>query len=263
MFEIGDTLREARVRRDMSIKDAEDALKIRSKYLQALEEEDFEVIPGPTYVKAFLRTYSAWLDLDPEQMIGEYVSRWEPAQDPQRAGRSAGGSSSRGQYRRPGGGGPPSRGRRRQPNYLLVGVIAVVIILVLAIIFRDRGDEPAVIEPDAVSSTTSTLTEEAGGQTGGSASTDTPAGAEDIALVIRAATGPSWLVVKPISGDGAALYENTLAQGEELSFSEPGGFRLSIGAPAAVVLVVNGEEMSVPEPYGVFTLTDVGLQREN
>ena len=62
--EIGNTLREARIRKGLSIKDVEDATKIRSKYLEALEEDDFEVLPGPTFVKGFLRTYAVFLKLD-------------------------------------------------------------------------------------------------------------------------------------------------------------------------------------------------------
>ena len=81
MYEIGDTLRESRLRRGMTIKDVEDATKIRSKYLQALESDDFEVIPGPTFVKAFLRTYGEFLELDTVILLDEYRSRFEPAQE--------------------------------------------------------------------------------------------------------------------------------------------------------------------------------------
>ena len=59
MSEIGNSLREARIRQGLSIKDVEAATKIRGKYLEALEQDDFEVLPGPTYVKGFLRTYAS------------------------------------------------------------------------------------------------------------------------------------------------------------------------------------------------------------
>ncbi len=58
MFEIGATLRTAREQRGVSIDDAAEATKIRSSYLVALEEEDFERLPGPTYARCFLRSYS-------------------------------------------------------------------------------------------------------------------------------------------------------------------------------------------------------------
>ena len=64
MFEIGNSLREARVRRGIELAQAEQATKIRSKYLRSLEEERFELLPSETYVKGFLRTYADYLGLD-------------------------------------------------------------------------------------------------------------------------------------------------------------------------------------------------------
>ncbi len=75
MFEIGNTLREARVRRNLTLQQVEEDTKIRVKYVQAMENEDFDVMPGATYVKGFLRTYAAYLNLDPDVIIDEYRSR--------------------------------------------------------------------------------------------------------------------------------------------------------------------------------------------
>ena len=58
MFEIGNSLREARMRRQIDFPQAEAAIKIRGKYLRALEDEQFELLPAETYVKGFLRTYA-------------------------------------------------------------------------------------------------------------------------------------------------------------------------------------------------------------
>ena len=74
MFEIGDTLREARLRQGLTIKDVEDTLKIRGKYLQALEQDDFEVLPGDTFVRAFLRSYASFLGLEADVLVAEYAS---------------------------------------------------------------------------------------------------------------------------------------------------------------------------------------------
>ena len=76
MFEIGNTLREARLRRGLDISDCESSTKIRAKYLRALEEEQFEVLPGPTYVKGFLKTYADHLELDGRLVLDEYESRY-------------------------------------------------------------------------------------------------------------------------------------------------------------------------------------------
>ena len=61
VFEIGNSLREARLRQGFELPRVEADTKIRAKYLRALEEERFEVLPGETYVKGFLRTYSEYL----------------------------------------------------------------------------------------------------------------------------------------------------------------------------------------------------------
>ena len=65
MFEIGTTLREARVRRKLTLQQVEEDTKIRVKYIQAMENEDFDVMPAPAYVKGFLQTYATYLGLDP------------------------------------------------------------------------------------------------------------------------------------------------------------------------------------------------------
>ena len=72
MFEIGNTLREARVRRNLTLQQVEEDTKIRVRYVQAMENEDFDVMPGATYVRGFLRTYSEYLSLDPDVIVDEY-----------------------------------------------------------------------------------------------------------------------------------------------------------------------------------------------
>lgn len=69
---IGDLLRQAREKKGLSLREIEDETNMRWKYLEALENEDFEVIPGETYVKGFLRNYSAFLGLDSDQMLELY-----------------------------------------------------------------------------------------------------------------------------------------------------------------------------------------------
>ena len=76
MFEIGNTLREARLRRGLDILDCEAETKIRAKYLRAMEEEQFDLMPSPTYVRGFLRTYADFLDLDGRLVLDEYESRF-------------------------------------------------------------------------------------------------------------------------------------------------------------------------------------------
>ena len=81
MPEIGATLREARMRARIDISEIEAATKIRAKYLRALENEEWDLLPGPTYVKTFLRTYAEALDLDAKLLVEEYKLRHERLTD--------------------------------------------------------------------------------------------------------------------------------------------------------------------------------------
>ena len=58
------------MRQRLDIADVEASTKIRAKYLRALENEEFGMLPGPTFVKTFLRTYAEALGLDPHLLAG-------------------------------------------------------------------------------------------------------------------------------------------------------------------------------------------------
>jgi cytoskeleton protein RodZ len=75
MFAIGDSLREARTRRGFSSADVQKGIRIRERYLTALEEERWELLPGDAYTKGFLRTYAEFLGLDGNLYIDEYNAR--------------------------------------------------------------------------------------------------------------------------------------------------------------------------------------------
>jgi cytoskeleton protein RodZ len=77
MADIGAQLREARMRQKIDISEVEAQTKIRAKYLRALENEEWNLLPGPTFVKTFLRTYSEFLGLDARLLVEEYKQRFE------------------------------------------------------------------------------------------------------------------------------------------------------------------------------------------
>lgn len=78
MPDIGATLQEARMRARIDISEVESATKIRAKYLRAIENEEWEMLPGPTFVKSFLRTYAEYLGIDGKLLVEEYKLRHEP-----------------------------------------------------------------------------------------------------------------------------------------------------------------------------------------
>src|SRR4051812_38915072 len=76
MFEIGNSLREARARRKLTYDQVEAETKIRAKYIRCLEDEEYDALPSGTYVKGFLRTYADYLGLDGQLYVDEYNSRF-------------------------------------------------------------------------------------------------------------------------------------------------------------------------------------------
>src|SRR3954471_21978874 len=134
MPEIGETLRETRMRRRIDMTEVEAATKIRAKYLRALENEEWDLLPGPTFVKTFLRTYAEYLDLDPRLLVEEYRQRYErPAsQDLTPFGPGMGAQRGRG------------RGRQRPRRPILpfvVVLLGLAALLVVLYVLGSSGEE--------------------------------------------------------------------------------------------------------------------------
>ena len=72
MNEIGELLREAREACGMTLQQASEVTKVRTKYLEAIENGEFSVIPGEVYLKGFIRTYADCLGLDGTQVLAQY-----------------------------------------------------------------------------------------------------------------------------------------------------------------------------------------------
>src|SRR5437764_5667217 len=77
MTDIGATLREARMRARIDISEVEARTKIRAKYLRAIENEEWDLLPGDVYAKSFLRAYSDFLGLDSRMLLDEFKRRYE------------------------------------------------------------------------------------------------------------------------------------------------------------------------------------------
>jgi cytoskeletal protein RodZ len=119
MFEIGNSLREARERQGRSFPDLERKTQIRSRYLMALEEENFDAIPALAYTRGFLRVYAEELGLDGQLYVDEFNSRFSVSEE--------GGAPFRRRESR-----PPTRQSRRIASLAVVvavGVIATVLAL--------------------------------------------------------------------------------------------------------------------------------------
>ncbi len=130
MADIGSTLRETRIRDKIDITLVEESTKIRAKYLRALENEEWSVLPGPTYVKSFLRTYAEFLGLDAHMLVEEYRARYEQPEELE-VPAFAHTRPLRGRVRPPG---PPSRA-------VAIGALAFAFLALLFVLGITAGDE--------------------------------------------------------------------------------------------------------------------------
>src|SRR5205085_2564409 len=132
MQAIGERLREARMRQGLDVTEVEVATKIRAKYLRALENDEFSMLPGKTYAKSFLRTYAEYLGLDAHLLVEEYRAQHEPRGEGEVQAYVP--PAQREAERR---GGPPAT---FGPGTLLVGGV-LLLLVIFAIIGLSSGGE--------------------------------------------------------------------------------------------------------------------------
>jgi cytoskeleton protein RodZ len=131
MAEIGSTLREARMRARIDIGEVEARTKIRAKYLRAIENEEWDLLPGPVYVKSFLRTYGDFLGLDSRVLIDDFKRRYERPSDNEMRPIAALGRERERAARGP-----------LIPSWALIGLVLVAVVAVLVIIGSNGGKKP-------------------------------------------------------------------------------------------------------------------------
>ena len=203
MFEIGNSLREARLRQGLDLARVEDDTKIRAKYLQGLEDERFEVLPSETYVKGFLRTYAEYLGQDGQLYVDEYNSRFSAAEEPPIAS-------------------PPARRRRRraaESNHVvaaLAGIVAVAVLVVVAFTLSEGRPDVSPTAGLGPGTTTGAQPETTTEETG---TAPPPANRASVALVLVASRGDCWVTVRRGAPNGDVVFSGTIYQGETQRFT--------------------------------------------
>jgi transcriptional regulator with XRE-family HTH domain len=231
VFDIGSSLRDARMRQGLDFAELEERTKIRPKYLRALEDERFDVLPAPTYVRGFLRSYARALGLDAEPFVDEYTSRFDVDEDaPLRARRVPQPA------RRP-------RGAGRESRIALVALLAIAVVTALVIAawrFGGASGEPVpglAQQPAAAPTTAHAPTR----------------------LVVRATRGSSWMEVRRRSSAGELEYSGTLERGRSKTFSGT-RFQLALAKPGNVTVRVNGRRIDLPQGT-VFVVSSRSIAR--
>ena len=129
----------------IDISEVEAQTKIRAKYLRAIENEEWDLLPGPVYAKSFLRTYGDYLGLDSRMLLDEFKRRYERPSE--HDVRPIGSIAARDRERR------DRRERRprppRMPSWLPIAAVVVVILVILGVVgsFSPSSSTPASHKP--------------------------------------------------------------------------------------------------------------------
>jgi cytoskeleton protein RodZ len=241
MPDIGTTLREARMRARIDISEIETETKIRAKYLRALENEEWDLLPGPTYVKSFLRTYADALGLDGKLLIEEYKLRHERLSDVELQPIAPPGRRER--SRRP---------RAAIPRGWLVAVVVLGLLAALWVIGNgnnDNGGSGGSTPPPASTPSTSTSSSsKASSAKKKKAKKAKPK--PKLARLSIVATGQVYVCLKA-AGNRTPVPGIVLTGGARQGPYKSSRFRLQLGTSEAR-LVVNGKSRSVPSvPNGI------------
>ena len=230
MFEIGNSLREARLRQELDFPDLEHTTKVRAKYLRALEDERFELLPSHTYIKGFLRSYADSLGLDGQLYVDEYNSRYVIGEDdaPVHARRV-----------------PAARRRkteRRESSMVLLSLLLIGVFTALVIAAWRFGEveDPAVrgLQPNATPAAPVTPRRAAGTAT----------------LEVIARRGGSFVEVRPESMKEPAEFEGTIERRQKQRFVGK-VLWLYVRTPNNVIVKLNGNRVRLPpaaKRQGVF-----------
>jgi transcriptional regulator with XRE-family HTH domain len=230
---LGKTLREAREGKGLSLEVVEEETKIRKKYLSALENEDYEALPGRVYARAFLRTYSRFLGLEADPLLAEF-EKANP-QEPRE-------TLSENRPITPVGAGKRSGYR----GFLLVAGVVVLLLVFNALYdaVRSGGYPAPTVPPEAAvedNGAPSALTDPE------PEPVEEPTSPEGLDLVLRVTQSACWMRVVV---DGEEAFQGTLRAGEVVSFQGRESISLRLGNPGVVEVELNGESLGPLAPGG-------------
>jgi cytoskeletal protein RodZ len=244
VLDIGNTLRTERERRGLTIDDAAEATRIRATLLAAIEAEEFDRLPGPTYARGFLRSYAELLGLDPQPLVDEFNVRyaaapWELDDEvmfPRRRGPRG------------------TRGGRESGIVVvaLAGILAVAVLVVIASTYPSTREAPLGTATSVVTVTEAAVNPVATAVTAQTAPDSTSAAAQ--AVVFVRALEETTITVRALGAPASTapllqrdvVPDDAHPEGVRLPRSAS-GYLLRLNRPGTVTLVVNGSPV-VPGP---------------
>lgn len=213
---IGPALRKAREHRGLSIEEAARDSRLRADQLAALEDEDFDALSGDVYVRASLRTYAAYLGLDPVKVNEAYARHAddpEPPSPPGKLGRVERMIAA-------------TRIRDDQRLLLIAAAGLVIVLIVFGLLSKSQGSPPPAAIPTVA---------------------PTPVPSDQAFAVVLVASRHTTVTV---TTDGEAT-SRTMTAEEQLSFEATQEMTVSLGDGGAIQLTVAGHELGTPGVSGV------------
>lgn len=219
---IGEELRQAREQMGASLKDVEDATKIRAKYIKAMENDNFDVLPGKAYAKGFLRTYARFLSLDGETL----ARRYEEQLSPQVAAQDVVGFAQM----------PVAR--YGKPAVWWKGIaVAVLTLLVFALLYQGGnrlGNLSDDSEQQPRTSSQYSIVDEHQGQ-----APEIAQETKKINMVLQVISGESWIQV---AVDDKYVFQGTLGPNHVKEFAGQKNIWVKLGNAGTVNVKVNGRD---------------------
>lgn len=221
---VGATLREARSRRKIDLAEVEAAIKIRARYLQAMENEEWDALPGGAYTRGFIRTYASYLGLDGYRLADDY-----------RRATATPGAERAPQRVEP----VPASARRGGPRVsgrVLIAAVSIALVALVVVIGLAGGEDggPSQRSPAPGGA-------ERAGRPG---SLTTAAGKPGVAVRLEA-TGEVWVCLLD-ADEGTLVDGEVLEAGSEAGPFRSDGFEFALGN-GSVDVFVDGEQANVPE----------------
>ena len=243
MFEIGNSLREARFRQQLELTEVELATKIRARYLRALEEETFEALPAQTYVKGFLRTYADFLGLDGQLYVDEFNSRYgAETEEPREAVVARRSSQVRRQH------------RRLENRWVVLAVAAIgamTVIFIAAWKFGGPSKDPIPNLGAKAPTRQKKLLPPVHKRVA-----PKPAA---LRLYVRAVHGNCWVEVRNWSSSGRSRFTGTVELGQAQRFVAR-RLWVNFGNPGNLAIAFNGKQIAITRG-GSYLFTPRGYSR--
>ncbi|TVX93921.1 helix-turn-helix domain-containing protein [Paenibacillus agilis] len=273
MSELGQMLKKARLEKGLSLDDVQEATKIRRRYLEAIEEGDYNVLPGSFYVRAFVKTYAETVGLNPDEIL-QYYRNTMPVEEQEQPVEPMIRNKRKVQH---------SEGFGKWATTLLMWSFVILILVILYIVANQasKGDESKSIDNTNVSEGAQQPAENTGNAGNGSnGNTEEPVppteqepvtepeqnqemlivqesstsrmntfvvaapGDQPLKVEIKGVGGDSWLGVTERDQNGKRLFWNTLENGKSqvVDITEQ-GVNIRTGRADLIEVIVNGQTL--------------------